>query len=272
MSTHSGKGPNNQNSWFSEIFRLVLIEDETLKEIRSTRLSGASLFSICMGTLLISSLLGAAVVMFTPMRHLVPGFGDVHSSKEYRSLSAKLDTLENEMEAQQAITRGFRNLLNPSQDLIRDISNNDSINRNSSINASNTHVASKEISIDHYYFWPPVNGRVSAPFDVVNKHFGVDVVAEKESPVLATLGGVVIAADWNIKTGNTISIQHDQDLVSVYKHNSSLTKNIGESVSKGEVIAIIGNSGILTSGPHVHFELWHRGEPVDPENYIVFKS
>jgi len=217
-------------------------------------------------------MLGAAIVVFTPFRQLVPGYGDVHNSKAYLSLSSKLDTLEKEIEAQQAVTLGFRKMLNPSQDMLENINPNGAIDKNISINAGNISTISNGLSIGDYYFWPPLNGRVTAAFDLESKHFGVDIVAEKDSPVLATLSGVVIGADWNIKTGNTISVQHDQDLISVYKHNSSLAKNIGERVSKGEVIAIIGNSGILTSGPHVHFELWHDGKPIDPEEHIEFKK
>lgn len=256
----------------SESYRLVLLDDDTLKEVKSVRLSGSAMLITIAAFTLIFSMLGAAIVVFTPFRQLVPGYGDIENNKSYQMLSAKLDTLEQELEAQQAVTSGFRKMLNPSEDMMKEINPKGKIFENNSKKSSIQDGLSNGLSIDDYYFWSPLNGRVSAAFDSDNKHFGVDIVAEKDSPVLATLSGVVIGADWNVKTGNTISVQHDQDLISVYKHNSSLTKKIGEKVSKGEVIAIIGNSGILTSGPHVHFELWHNGKPIDPEKYIVFKN
>ncbi len=222
--------------------------------------------------MVLTILVGVCLMSFTPLRQLVPGYGDIENNKAYMSLSSRLDTLQEELSAQQAMTAGFRRMLNPSQELMKNISKNDTIIRNYQTNLSNGASVSNDLSLEHHYFWPPIDGMISAPFDAGSKHFGVDIVAEKDSPVMATLSGVVIGADWNAKTGNTISIQHGQDLVSVYKHNSSLIKNIGEKVDKGEAIAIIGNSGILTSGPHVHFEIWYKGEPIDAEDYMTFKK
>lgn len=271
MSKNERKDSEN-SSWLSEKFRLVLLDDDTLGEVRSARLSGASILGIIIGALLLTVCIGICLMAFTPLRQLVPGYGDIENNKAYMALSSKIDTLQEELEAQKAVTTGFRRMLNPSEDLMKNISKNDTIIRNSQTNVPKGASLSNDLSLEHHYFWPPIDGIVSAPFDAGSKHFGVDIVAEKDSPVMATLSGVVIGADWNAKTGNTISIQHGQDLVSVYKHNSSLIKNIGEKVAKGDAIAIIGNSGILTSGPHVHFEIWHKGEPIDPEDFMTFKK
>jgi len=121
------------------------------------------------------------------------------------------------------------------------------------------------------HFTPPIRGKISAPFMVEKDHFGIDIIAPKNTPVLATLPGHVIVADWTATTGYTIGIQHDNNIVSFYKHNSRLLKEIGDFVQAGEAIAIIGNSGILTSGPHLHFELWIDGAPVNPQHYMNFQ-
>ena len=102
------------------------------------------------------------------------------------------------------------------------------------------------------------------------EHYGVDVVAEQDAGVKSTLRGKVIFASWTAETGNVVVVQHHNELISIYKHNSVLLKKIGDIVKAGEVIAIVGNSGNFTTGPHLHFELWHKGTPVNPEDYISF--
>ena len=116
----------------------------------------------------------------------------------------------------------------------------------------------------------PVHGTLTSKFNPEIKHWGIDIAAKEDEPILATLSGTVILATWTIETGNTIQIQHDDNLISVYKHNSVLLKNAGDKVQAGDPIAIIGNSGEFTSGTHLHFEIWHDGVPVNPEDYLIF--
>jgi len=120
------------------------------------------------------------------------------------------------------------------------------------------------------HFYPPVNGIVNEGFDAAKAHYAVDLIAEKDAPVKATLDGTVIYSEFSATTGNVIVVQHLNNYVSVYKHNSVLLKSVGNFVRAGESIAIIGNSGELTTGPHLHFELWQNGKPLNPENFIVF--
>ena len=121
------------------------------------------------------------------------------------------------------------------------------------------------------YLFKPIEGIVSDPFDARINHFGTDVVAKENEPVKSVAEGVVVFSSWTLDNGYVIGVQHSRgNLISVYKHNSELLKNVGNFVASGEVIAIIGNTGELTSGPHLHFELWHKGNAVNPENYIAF--
>jgi len=119
--------------------------------------------------------------------------------------------------------------------------------------------------------FPPVSGTISESYDVKSKHYAVDIVVEENTPIKATADGTVIFAEWTAQTGYVILIEHSSGLISVYKHNASLTKSQGDLVKAGEVIATAGNTGELTTGPHLHFELWSDGYPVNPTNFIDFK-
>ena len=132
-------------------------------------------------------------------------------------------------------------------------------------------VATNHNGMAKKYIAPPIaSGRVTAEFDAEKKHYGTDITAPRNSPVMSILSGTIISADETIDTGNVIAIQHEHNLVSFYKHNSVLLKKVGSFVSKGEAIAIIGNTGEMSDGPHLHFELWQNGKPVDPRDFIDF--
>ena len=119
-------------------------------------------------------------------------------------------------------------------------------------------------------FYAPLKGLISDSFNPQNKHFGVDVLASENEAIKASLGGTVIFSDWTSETGYSIAVQHDNNIISFYKHNSVLLKKTGELVKAGDVIAIIGNSGEFSSGPHLHFEMWKNGKAIDPEQHILF--
>ena len=250
-------------------YRVVVYDDDTLAELRSNKVTGGGiLVGICLFFLL-SSLLTAVLISYTPLRYLVPGYADVTNNKAYMEVQKKLSEIETELDAQRTYTNGLKNMLNPSNVKINGaVTDIENISKESSHNMGQS--GGLDLPLDHYYFHSPLNGEVSGKFDRDNKHFGVDIVAQKDSPIKSILDGVVVTADWSAKTGNTISIQHKNDIISVYKHNSKLLKKIGENVKAGEAIAIIGNTGLHTSGPHVHFELWSNRQAVDPQAYINF--
>ena len=129
----------------------------------------------------------------------------------------------------------------------------------------------KQQTKDYYHFFPPVDGMITQRFDEKCRHYGVDVVAKANAKVASVLDGVVVFTDWTIKTGYVIQVQHANNLLSIYKHNSSLLKKQGEHVRAGEVLGVVGNTGEESSGPHLHFELWRAGNPLNPEDFIKFK-
>jgi len=201
---------------------------------------------------------------------LVPGYADINNNKVYNELNGQIKTLEEQLESQITYTNGLKNILNPNSIELDDIDlNQENIKLNAQKTTKNGKL-SNPISLDHYYFCNPLEGEVSAAFNLEIKHFGIDIVAPENSAVKSILDGVVVFSDWSVKNGNTISIQHRNNLISVYKHNSKLLKKVGQFVKKGEAICIIGNTGELTSGPHVHFEIWNNGIAIDPAKYINF--
>lgn len=125
-------------------------------------------------------------------------------------------------------------------------------------------------SFSNIYFFPPVKGMVIASFEPQKAHFGTDILAQEDEPVKAIADGTVILSSWTLESGYIIGLQHPNELISIYKHNSVILKNVGELVRAGEIISIIGNTGELTSGPHLHFELWYRGNPMNPQQFMTF--
>jgi len=138
------------------------------------------------------------------------------------------------------------------------------------ISSSNNPVSRSGSNINDNFFFCPLKGIITNGFNPTKAHFGVDIVAQENEAIKATLEGTVILSTWTLATGNVIILQHGDNLISVYEHNSVLLKKIGDYVKAGDVIAIIGNSGELTTGPHLHFELWYKGDPVNPQQYIAF--
>jgi murein DD-endopeptidase MepM/ murein hydrolase activator NlpD len=124
--------------------------------------------------------------------------------------------------------------------------------------------------MNNIYLFPPVQGILTAIFDPQNDHFGVDIVAKENEAVKCVLDGTVVFSSWTLATGYVVAVQHSNELISIYKHNSVILKNVGELVRSGEIISIIGNTGELSTGPHLHFELWYQGSALNPQEFISF--
>ncbi|NNK89119.1 MAG: M23 family metallopeptidase [Saprospiraceae bacterium] len=249
-------------SKINDKYRLVIFDEDTLGEVKSTRFSMLGVMSLLVFFILFVGLSTFALISYTPLRYTVPGYAEIKNNKVYMDLIERLEEMEEQLDAQRVYTNGLRNILNPTNQEIAGITAEDfklMTNQNSGA------------PVELLHFTTPLKGDISASFNLENNHLGVDIVAPSNSPIKSILDGVVVNAGWTEKTGNTISIQHNHDMISIYKHNSTLLKKVGETVSAGEAIAIIGNTGELTTGPHVHFELWNRGVALNPEEYITFE-
>ncbi|NHF59070.1 M23 family metallopeptidase [Flavobacteriaceae bacterium TP-CH-4] len=271
-------------------YRLVILNESTFEEKISFKLSRLNVFVT--GSLCIIGLIGLTTLLiaFTPLREYIPGYSSTKLKKQATELTYKTDSLV------RTLNYTNRYLDNVRMVLRGDIENNE-INRDSlferfKLDPSTVDLTPikedsllrAEVALEDKYnlfernvnstilvFFPPLSGTISQAYDAEKKHYAVDVVAPRETPIKAVADGTVIFAEWTADTGHVIIIEHKDGLLSVYKHNGSLNKSQGDIVTSGEVIASVGNTGELTTGPHLHFELWNNGTPVNPTDYIDFK-
>ena len=259
-------------------YRLIVYDNEDLSEVGSYNLTLGRFYllaSIFIGVIILFTVLAIA---FTPLRRLVPGYGKIENNQKYLDLKRNVEELANELDAQMTYTKGLQNMLSgqDQNDISIDKTVEDLVNE-SPKTVNNNYVSTKEIEesdqarqLDYLVFTPPVKGIISAMFDIKKDHYGIDIIAPKNTPILASMEGIVISADWSVETGNTVYLQHAQNIITAYKHNSALLVKTGDRVKNGQAIALIGNTGKLTNGPHLHFELWFEGQAVNPQNFVNF--
>ncbi len=278
-----------KRNWHT-IYRLVLRKDETLEEVGSYRLTLFNIYILLSSLILVAMGLMAVVIFFTPLKRLVPGYAEPSQHPEYIKLSKKMATLESELTSYKLYYERFNQLVRqpdsisaprktytskvvtsqPEKSATGIVVSNGAPKSIDNTIVNNSPQGSILNEADYRYLMPPISGVISSAFDAKTDHLGVDILAPHDTPVKAIWDGHVITADWTLETGYTIGIQHSNDMVSFYKHNATLLKKTGAFVRAGEAVAIIGNTGKLSSGPHLHFELWLHGKPVDPTNYIDF--
>lgn len=270
----------------SDRYRLIIYNDTTFQSVWSMKLTRLKVFTV---TSLLSSIIVVLVILLiatTGLREYIPGY----PKAEYRQIlvetALKVDSLENELKKRDQFFYGIQAILNgeePGSEIVADTItepnnvefqkfNHDSVFQDKLL-AEQTSLSlggetSNGMSLNQVHFFVPVKGIVSNSFDSSSDHLGVDLVGEANSRISSVLDGTVIFSGWTLETGYVMYIQHEADLISVYKHNAELLKNVGDKVHAGEAIAIIGNTGEMTTGPHLHFELWYKGTAVDPEEYI----
>jgi hypothetical protein len=274
-------------------YRLIIYNDNTLQEVGSLRLKGFNLLWI-MGALgIILIVLTYILIAFTSVRELLP---DNPSNKVHRITimnALKLDSLEHQLIIRDMYINNIKlimegktptNLSSFNKDsLVKEKnikftrSEQDSIFRkqveaeeqfNTSYSIQNKSQAASNIFQIH--FFTPLRGVITSSYNPAINHYGIDIVAGPNEVIKSVSDGTVILSSWTLETGYVIEIQHSNNLISVYKHNAELLKKVGAHVDAGDAISIVGNSGELTSGPHLHFELWYNGTPINPEDYIVF--
>lgn len=273
-------------------FRLVIMNDETFEEKASFVLSPLNVFVFVGILTLFLIVLVSYIIAFTSLREYIPGYADVNMRRNIKTLAMRVDSLDQEMHNHEMNISNFSSILSgkKTEDKISPLtkdstkkyekltlsaSSDDSLMRaeiesQSKYSLSISEENSAKSGIRNFFFFVPLKGVVTDSYKSGNSHFGVDITAPENEAIKATLDGTVILATWTSETGYVIQVQHENNLVSIYKHNSVLLKKIGDKVNAGEAIAIIGNSGELTTGPHLHFELWFNGLPVDPQEYMSF--
>jgi murein DD-endopeptidase MepM/ murein hydrolase activator NlpD len=298
MAIHPQTSPNRSQSRIRRLlrklrskYRLVLIDERTFGERFSVRLNRLNVLLLAFAAFTVHGTLVTVLIVFTPLKRYIPGYSDQETKRNAYRSTLLADSLEQRVREQevylanlQRVLRGeiaadSANLFAPvaSEPLPADLQPGgmDSLLRE--------RVAREEAyalvvggggearDLAGMILFPPLRGIVTARHDRAKGHYGVDVVAKADAAVKACLEGTVLSAAWTTDGGHVLHIQHRNDLVSVYMHNSVLLRKAGDKVRAGEAIAIVGDSGELSSGPHLHFELWQKGEPIDPEAYMVFE-
>ena len=273
-------------------YHLRIFNDDTFQEewyYKFTRLKGYVLTFVI---IFLFILLITGLIFFTPVREFIPGYPNKIVRLETQNNRYRLDSLEWEMDKKDRFVENIQRILkneepvdysvnteettapvkipdvvkSPTESVIKAI-----VEQENSNNLVAFDYLQSKLPLTEIYFFCPLEGTISYKFNSAANHLGTDIVAhKKDATVKATLSGVVIHSHWDVETGYMIIIQHDNDLISIYTHNSAIMSAQGDRVKAGEAIAVVGNTGELTTGPHLHFELWHKGRPINPEEYILF--
>ena len=269
-------------------YRLLVLNEDTFEERFSFRLNRLNVFVITVFSALALIVGTTLLIALTPLKEYIPGYASTQLIKQAASLSELTDSLQQRLAANDTYLQSIREVLTGNLKPA-------ALNKDSIIEAVAREVdaqllaASKEDSLlrervqqeDKYnplsdgsgqeiVLFPPISGVITGTYDPKEKHYAVDIATVKNTPVKATADGTVILAEWTADTGYVVVLRHKDNLISVYKHNASLSVAQGDLVKSGEVIAASGNTGSLTTGPHLHFELWSEGYPINPTNFIDF--
>ncbi len=281
--------------WFRKLksrYRLVVMNDETYEEKASFNLRPLNVFVTLGLSIILLVILTTFLIAFTALREYIPGYADLKTQRRVFNLVLRTDSMEKELAARDLYIANIRNVINGTAgvDQVNPLSGDPAkydtihkLRKSQEDSMLRAEIESRDQyslsvgdngsvvnSIRSFLFFPPLKGTVTNRFDPVIRHYGVDIVSKPDEVIKATLDGTVLLANFTSETGWVIGIQHSNNLFSWYKHNSALLKKVGDFVKAGEVIAVIGNSGELSSGPHLHFELWFNGSAVDPQKYVSF--
>ncbi len=288
----------SNKKWYNNLrgkYRLVIFNDYTYEEKFSYRLTRLNVVLSVVSLGIIFTTLTFILIANTFIKEYIPGYPDIDERRKLYSLNIIADSLLYDAEQKRIYIESIKKILagdiitddtiknntyNVDYDTIKNIkSNNDSILRaefeyqsmyNLYFNEAGQTDESNKASVKSFNFFTPLQGTITSRFNLLNGHYGIDIVTSHNEAVKATLDGTVIFSGWTLETGYIIGLQHNRNIISVYKHNSILLKKEGDHVLAGEPIAISGQSGELTTGPHLHFELWENGNPINPEEYILF--
>lgn len=269
-------------------YKLTIQNENTLEEVAGIRVSKLNGVSVLLTILTVLFIISASIIAFTPLRNYLPGYMNSEVRSQIVNNALRVDSL------QQVVARQNLYILNI-QDIFKGEVKADTVQSIDSLTTMRTsslmgHTQREEEfrrqyeetekynltsfaddnGVDGLVFYRPTQGMISDRFDALSRHYGVDIAAKPNESILSALDGTVIFSTYTAETGYVIAVQHGQDLITVYKHCGSLLKKEGDEVKGGEAIALVGNTGTTSTGPHLHFEMWRKGRAVNPEKYIVF--
>lgn len=270
-------------------YRLIIYNDSTIQTVFSIKLTPIKVLTLgSLGAILLI-LFTTVIIAYTPLRENIPGYPSAKVRQQILHNYILVDSLENEINVRDNYFLKIKTIFQGETPVDETANTNtelkveapkfksynaDSIFKDKLLeeksNLSLEQNSKRLPSIANIHFFTPLRGLITNKFNLKTDHLAVDIVGKQNARISNVLDGTVIFAGWTMDTGYSIFIQHENNIISGYKHNAELLKTIGEKVKSGDVIAIMGNSGELTTGPHLHFELWHNGTALDPETYIDF--
>ena len=283
------KQKKNSINKLTRSYKVVVSNEDTFEERLSFSTNKFNVFLVLSLYSIILIAFTISVVFFTQIREMVPGYSSSDLLTQAIYLTKKTDSLENELELNNTFYKSIENVLSgkTEQIIYKDtlaVSNEkdnidyqavlanaeDSILRKYVEEEDKFNLTKNELVIENKMFVSPVKGQITQKFDPLNNHFALDILVDTGTPVKSILEGKVIFSEWSVDTGHVLIIDHGDDIISVYKHNSKVLKTQNNFVKAGEVIAYSGNQGTLSTGPHLHFELWKNGTPINPEPLFNF--
>ena len=287
------KNKKENKGFFKKLFndyKVVVSSEDTFEEKFAFKASKINVFVLMLVYSVILISFTISIVFFTQLRELVPGYSSSDLLSRAIYLTQKTDSLERQIELNNKFYKSIEDVLSGKTDefIERDnipidsslndknlflISPNseDSILRNYVDSQDKFNLTKNELVIENKMFFSPIKGDITQTFNFEENHFAIDIAADIGTPVKSILDGKILFSEWSVDTGHVIIVDHGDNIVSVYKHNSKSLKEQNDFVQAGEVIAYSGNQGSLSSGPHLHFELWKNGTPIDPEPLLNFQ-
>jgi murein DD-endopeptidase MepM/ murein hydrolase activator NlpD len=269
-------------------YRFVILNDTTFGESFSLKLSPGGLLTAIAAITIVMTTLVISLVAFTPLREYIPGYGNVTERKQILELSMKADSLEQTFSAKDEYLANILNVLNEKVEGKPEKPKKDTTGKYAKVNISASKIdadfrkdfeKNKDgtvavpklyMALSQLVFFTPVKGLVTSSYNLSEEHFGVDIATKKDETIKATLDGTVLYCGFSSQDGYVIQLQHNNNLISIYKHNADLLKKVGERVKSGEAISVVGNTGENSKGPHLHFELWYNGLPINPQEMVAF--
>lgn len=274
-------------------YRISIFNEDTIEEVWRGRLSRFMVMSTIGVVAFISATLVVLVFFFTPVKEYIPGYPSGEMRKEILNNAILTDSLQQKIERQSDFFIGIKNILegNIPEELKGDTAkiDHEQLFQNMDLSPSTEDISFRELvekeekynlqvfsnrdNIDEnqeLLLLLPVKGVITSTFDVTKKHFGIDLVTAPDESVQSVADGTIIFNEYSLNTGFVVGVMHKNNLISIYKHNSRLLKKVGEKILAGDVIAIVGNTGEITTGPHLHLELWRDGVAIDPQKFIIF--
>lgn len=268
-------------------YRIDLVDARSHKALWNLKFSRTSLLTYSISVAIFFVIGFYSIIAFTPLRKTIPGYPDSHSKKVAIQNAIKADSLERLIARWELYSENLRRIMD-GEDPVRidsiihaaayadgksreELNRKDSLLRQNVMNEEQFGLSSRQnrkLPIEGIHFFTPLKGVISQGYDVIHPY--IDITAPENSVVMAVLDGTVFFAGWNDDTGYTIQIQHENDMISIYRHNRKLLKKTGDKVMSGTPIALVGGTGELSTGEHLHFELWYKGEAIDPTKYISF--